>query len=171
MLPGTGQNSSVVAQDCILPSRGFPIRRPLVKSGGVENPASSRLEIGDTIDLEEWPRSPMARWFWTAPTTASGCPAICSPMMIPSVPKSGMPTHRSAIPRASFTISAVRSERRSITLWKARSNWFDPVFPCVRRVAGRHRRAASAVRKRFSDSLLKNFLQNGAGFARRFLQE
>ena len=49
---GEGQNSSVVAQDCILLYRGFPIRRPSAKPGGVENPAPSRLEIGDTADLE-----------------------------------------------------------------------------------------------------------------------
>jgi hypothetical protein len=49
---GAGQHSSVVAQDCILLYRGFPIRRPSANPGGVENPAPSRLEIGDTADLE-----------------------------------------------------------------------------------------------------------------------
>ena len=50
--PGRRNNSSVVAQDCILLYRGFPIRRPSAKPGGIENPAPSRLEIGDTADLE-----------------------------------------------------------------------------------------------------------------------
>ena len=48
--PGAGQNSSVVAQDCILLYRGFPIRRPLASPAGVENPAPSRLETGDTAE-------------------------------------------------------------------------------------------------------------------------
>jgi hypothetical protein len=51
---GAGQNSSVVAQDCILLYRGFPIRRPLANPAS-ENPAPSRLEIGDTADLESIP--------------------------------------------------------------------------------------------------------------------
>jgi len=38
------------AQDCILLDRGFPSRRPLARPAGVENPASSRLEIGNTAD-------------------------------------------------------------------------------------------------------------------------
>jgi hypothetical protein len=49
---GAGQNSSVVARDCILLYRGFAIRRPLANPASVENPAPSRLEIGDTADLE-----------------------------------------------------------------------------------------------------------------------
>ena len=32
--------------------RGFPIRRPLANPASVENPVPSRLEIGDTADLE-----------------------------------------------------------------------------------------------------------------------
>jgi hypothetical protein len=49
---GRRTKSSVVAQDCILLYRGFPIRGPSAKPGGVENPAPSRLKIGDTADLE-----------------------------------------------------------------------------------------------------------------------
>jgi len=49
---GVGQKSSVVAQDCILLYRGFPIRRPSAKPGVVENPLPSRLKIGDTAGLE-----------------------------------------------------------------------------------------------------------------------
>jgi hypothetical protein len=41
---GAGQNISVVAQDCILLYRGFPIRGPLADPASVENPASSRLQ-------------------------------------------------------------------------------------------------------------------------------
>jgi len=49
---GVGLNASVAVQDCILLDRGFPIRRPLASPAGVENPASCRLEIGETADLE-----------------------------------------------------------------------------------------------------------------------
>jgi hypothetical protein len=49
---GAGQNSSVVAQDCLLLYRGFPTRRPLANLASVENPSPSRLEIGDTADFE-----------------------------------------------------------------------------------------------------------------------
>jgi hypothetical protein len=58
---GAGQNSPVVAQDCILRYRGFPIRRPLANPAS-ENPAPSRLEIGDTADLESIPGDLLNQW-------------------------------------------------------------------------------------------------------------